>query len=311
MRIFSATFSAWSTSSTRAPRWPGLRRAEQAGRAGADHDDVDALQAATSSEIAGLAPSSTSAAITACHSWRRHRRDRQPAARLEQRHRRQLGPRAHVLERQQRRGGQVPDVDVLPARLGRVGLGVEVRALRVELRRVVIGRARHLGDAGHARFGAARVVEQHAVADAHLVAHEVARLVVAHADPRHAVAGGVGDVGDRALVGLAFHQPVRRHLLGAPSEPIRPPGGSDGRAGRREVRCPPRTSGRIPEPRGVQVGEVSLESGSSDARRSRQPDDVPSPSSKSIGSRKYKTLANATDESILCVRRAALRASET
>src|ERR1700761_1229511 len=64
----------------------------------------------------------------------------------------------------------------------------------------------------------------------------------------------------------------------------------------RGIGCPPRTSGRIPEPRGVQVGEVSLESGSSDARRSHQPDDVPSPSSMSIGSRKYKTLANSTDK---------------
>jgi hypothetical protein len=35
----------------------------------------------------------------------------------------------------------------------------------------------------------ARVVEQHAVADLHLVAHEVAGLVVAHPGPGH---GGLG-----------------------------------------------------------------------------------------------------------------------
>jgi hypothetical protein len=38
----------------------------------------------------------------------------------------------------------------------------------------------------------------------------------------------------------------------------------------------------------VQVGEVKLTLGSSDARRSRSLADVPSPGSKSIGSRKYK-----------------------
>jgi hypothetical protein len=44
---------------------------------------------------------------------------------------------------------------------------------------------------------------------------------------------------------------------------------------------------RHPEP-GVQVGEVRSTLGSSDARRSRSSTDVPSPSSMSIGSRKYK-----------------------
>ena len=48
------------------------------------------------------------------------------------------------------------------------------------------------------------------------------------------------------------------------------------------------------------MGEVSPVSGSSDARRSHQPGDIPSPCSKSIGSRKYKTHAEATDEFILC-----------
>ncbi|WP_343292099.1 hypothetical protein AAHN93_07870 [Vandammella animalimorsus] len=44
---------------------------------------------------------------------------------------------------------------------------------------------------------------------------------------------------------------------------------------------------RQPEPED-QVGPVNLALGSSDARRSRSPDDVPNPSSMSIGSRKYK-----------------------
>ena len=59
---------------------------------------------------------------------------------------------------------------------------------------------------------------------------------------------------------------------------------------RREVyrmRCLRMPPDRHPEP-GVQVGKVNQASGSSDARRSHQPGDVPSPCSMSIGSRKYK-----------------------
>ena len=53
------------------------------------------------------------------------------------------------------------------------------------------------------------------------------------------------------------------------------------------IRCLRMPPDRHPEP-GVQVGEGSGASGSSDARRSHQPRNVPSPGSKSIGSRKYK-----------------------
>ena len=45
---------------------------------------------------------------------------------------------------------------------------VVVIALLVELRLVGVGGGRDLGEAGDARLGAARVVEQHAVADLHL-----------------------------------------------------------------------------------------------------------------------------------------------
>ena len=148
-----------------------------------------------------------------------------------------------------------------PARRGARGLGVEVGALRIELRFVGIGRPRDFGQTGDAGLRAARVIEEHAVADAHLVAHEVARLVVAHADPGHGLARRRVEVVDRALGRLALHQPVLTRHGGAES------GG-----------CPSRTGSRIPEPR-VQVGEVSPALGSSDARRSRLPDDVPSPSS--------------------------------
>ncbi len=41
IRIFSATFSLWSTSSTFSPRWAGHAGAEQAGRARADDDRIE------------------------------------------------------------------------------------------------------------------------------------------------------------------------------------------------------------------------------------------------------------------------------
>src|SRR5207247_4445083 len=56
------------------------------------------------------------------------------------------------------------------------------------------------------------MVEEHAVADAHLVAHEIARRVVAHAAPGGLLAGRSEHVVDRALVGLALHQPVIHFL---------------------------------------------------------------------------------------------------
>src|SRR5205814_2179100 len=55
---------------------------------------------------------------------------------------------------------------------------------------------------------AAGVIEQNTVADFHVVAHEVARLEIAHAGPRGFLAGRREDVSDRALVRLGFHQPV-------------------------------------------------------------------------------------------------------
>jgi hypothetical protein len=53
------------------------------------------------------------------------------------------------------------------------------------------------------------------------------------------------------------------------------------------IRCLQVPPDRHPEP-GVQVGEVNLTSGSSDARCSHLSGNVPSPCSMSIGSRKYK-----------------------
>ncbi len=59
MRIFSATFAAWSTSRTRRPRWPAIAGAEEAGGAGADDDRVEppsrAVRASASFQTKGKA----------------------------------------------------------------------------------------------------------------------------------------------------------------------------------------------------------------------------------------------------------------
>ena len=77
-----------------------------------------------------------------------------------------------------------------------------------------------------------------------------------------------------------------------PAQGARPPPAGEGEAaiaaqGVYRMRCLRMPPDRHPEP-GVQVGKVNQASGSSDARRSHQPGDVPSPCSMSIGSRKYK-----------------------
>ena len=100
------------------------------------------------------------------------------------------------------------DLDVEPARRGARGLGVVVLAGSVELRRVGKRGLRDFDDAGDAWLRTARVIEERAVADLHVVAHEVARLVVAHAEPGDLAAARRGEVVDRDLVRLGFHQPV-------------------------------------------------------------------------------------------------------
>src|SRR5690606_27774320 len=72
-----------------------------------------------------------------------------------------------------------------------------------------VGLAGHACQAHHARHGRARVVVEHGVADPHLVAHEVARLVVAHAVPHGAALALELFVG--VAVGLALDQPATCH----------------------------------------------------------------------------------------------------
>src|SRR5690606_32517338 len=72
-----------------------------------------------------------------------------------------------------------------------------------------------LADFGHARYAGGvriRLIEQHAVADLHVVAQGVAGLVVAHAFP--AGLKVALELVDAVRLGLNFHQPVAfRHAL--------------------------------------------------------------------------------------------------
>src|SRR5690348_6452845 len=97
------------------------------------------------------------------------------------------------------------DVDQRPARCRARGFRVEVIAFRIELRRVRVRRRRYRGNADDTGFGAAGVIEEHAIADAHL-AQVIARLVIAYAAP------GLGllacQIVDGKLVRFGFHQPM-------------------------------------------------------------------------------------------------------
>src|SRR5207247_3321198 len=99
-------------------------------------------------------------------------------------------------------------LDMEPARVVLLRLGVVVRAGALELGRIRIGRRGDFGQAGDARLFAARVIEQHAVADAHLVAHEIARLVIADAGPGSDVPRRGERSVDGAFVRLRFHEPI-------------------------------------------------------------------------------------------------------
>src|SRR5262249_46572866 len=92
---------------------------------------------------------------------------------------------------------------------GRVALRprIEVGAFAVELACVGIGGRRNLGDSGDPGVGAARMIEENIVADAHVIEHEVARLVVADTEPSCGLAWGWGEIVYAELVRLGFHQP--------------------------------------------------------------------------------------------------------
>ena len=139
---------------------------------------------------------------------RRDRRDREPVAPPQRHHVRERRVLAQLGERHETRLLHELHVDVQPARRVPRRLGVVVGALAIELRHVRVCRSCDRNDAGDARLRAARVVEERAVAHLHLVAHEVARLIVANAEPRRRLFRRLDEVVDRELVRLGFHQPV-------------------------------------------------------------------------------------------------------
>src|SRR5579859_2586987 len=99
-------------------------------------------------------------------------------------------------------------VDVEPARIVPGSFGVEVFALAIELGFIGIGQFRDLGDSGDSRLRTTRVVEENAIADHHLITHEIARLIVAHTPPRRGLARRSRQIIDAEHPGFGLHQPV-------------------------------------------------------------------------------------------------------
>ena len=83
--------------------------------------------------------------------------------------------------------------------------GVEVLAVGIFGGDIGRGLADDFRNADDAGFSAVRVVEEDAIAQLHLVAHHVARLIVAHAVPRGGLRGQRGEGFDPEDVGLGFH----------------------------------------------------------------------------------------------------------
>src|SRR4030067_2216569 len=117
------------------------------------------------------------------------RRDRQAIATLQGAHSRQLRMSPQFADGDERYLPYQLHIYIEPARLFRRGLGVEVFAVAVELRRVGINGAADADNANDARLLAVGMVEQRAVADPHLVAHEVTRLIITHPVPRDSLIG--------------------------------------------------------------------------------------------------------------------------
>src|SRR5690348_16233401 len=137
---------------------------------------------------------------------RRHRQHREPVAAAGQREVAQLRQRLDLVKRDHAlQLALEAHVHQRPARIAAVAAGVEVFALRIELGRIRIRRAGNRGQPGHARHRATGVIDQHAVALAHLAA-EIARLVVAHTVPRLDL--DALQVDYREHVRFGFHQPM-------------------------------------------------------------------------------------------------------
>ena len=134
-------------------------------------------------------------------------RDREAIALLKHSHARQLGlfPKTSDFDDGALEEGF--DIKREPAGILLRALGVVVLAFRIELQLVRVDVRGNSGDARNAGLGTARVVEEHSVADRHVVAHEVPGLIVSDAEPGDPAAGSGERVVDGALAGFAFHEP--------------------------------------------------------------------------------------------------------
>ena len=100
------------------------------------------------------------------------------------------------------------DIHHVPAWILRIALRIVVLVGGVERRVVGMRLPAHGSDADDARFGAIRVVVEHGIADLHPVAHEVARLVVAHSVPERLASGRRAQIVDAEVARFGFHEPV-------------------------------------------------------------------------------------------------------
>ena len=110
---------------------------------------------------------------------------------------------------------------------------------------------------------AAGVIEQHAIANRHRIAHEISRLIVAHTRPGHASVWSRQCIVNARLIRLGFHQPVAHRFFVITNEKA-----VAAHACNRQKEVPPVPLAGIPN-LSVQGGHSSSILGSSDERRSR------------------------------------------
>lgn len=101
------------------------------------------------------------------------------------------------------------DIDHEPARFVRRAFRIVVPGLRVEGGVVRVALSCHLGNADNTRFPAVGVVEKDTIPQLHLIAHEVACLIVAYPIPGFGLAGTLPEMIDTEDFRFRFHEPVR------------------------------------------------------------------------------------------------------
>ena len=113
------------------------------------------------------------------------------------------------------------DVHHEPARVVGGAFGIEVLAVRIPTGVIGVGFPHH-GDGADDGGVEVAVVEKRPVPQLHLVAHQVAGLIVAHSVPALGLARCVFEVLQREIVGFGFQQPVlHASSSGSTSRPMR------------------------------------------------------------------------------------------